>query len=167
MEKGKNDIRPIKEILTFLREEFISNNILDNDLKFVNKKDMYGNWQVKREMSFRPFHTKDINPILKAVPNVMNHNLHHLLIKDFMMLNAGDKVICLLCSDHIFLTDTGPKKQWIPLLKEVMAIEPLHPVQYQNSIFFPFSILVRNNPTRYTIKQRRRWKYDNFARVLG
>ena len=115
---------------------------------------MFGNWQVEREKSFRPFHTKDIEPILKAAPNVMNQNLHRLLLEDSMMLNPGDKLICLIQSNHSFLSSPGLlKKQWIPLLKEVMTIEPMHPVQFQTSLFFPFSPWeVRNHPTRMTKK---------------
>ena len=49
---------------------------------------------MEREKSFRPFHTEeDTDPILKAAPNVMNQNLHRLLLEDFMMLNPDDNVI--------------------------------------------------------------------------
>ena len=84
----------------------------------------------------------------------MNQNLHRLLLEDSMMLNPGDKLICLIQSNHSFLSSPGLlKKQWIPLLKEVMTIEPMHPVQFQTSLFFPFSPWeVRNHPTRMTKK---------------
>ena len=69
---------------------------------------MFGNWQVEREKAFRPFHTKDIDPILRAAPNVMNQNLHRLLLlEDFMMLNPADKVLCLIQSNHPFLSSHG------------------------------------------------------------
>lgn len=136
--KMKKTFDPGKVILTFLRDDYVSMNVVNTNLKFVNKKGVFGNWQVEREKSFRPFHTKDIDPILKAAPNVMNQNLHRLLLEDFMILNPGDKLICFIRSDHSFLSSPGPKKQWIPLLKEIMAIESLHPVQYQKDVFFPF-----------------------------
>ena len=93
--KLKKTFDPEKAILTFLRDDYVSINVNDANLKFMNKKGMFGNWQVEREKSFRPFHTKDIDPILRAAPNVMSQNVHRLLLEDFMLLNPGDNVICL------------------------------------------------------------------------
>ena len=134
--KMEKTFDPEKIILTFLRDHYVSININTANLKFVNKKGMFGNWQVERVKLFRPFHIKDIDPILKAAPNVMNQNIHRLLLEDFMMLNPGDNVICLIRSDRSFLTSPGLKKEqqwckWKHLLKQVMlAIEPMHLVQY-------------------------------------
>ena len=146
-------------ILTFLDNDYISINVKNPNLKFVNKKGMFGNWQVEREKSFRPFHTKDINPILKVAPKNMmrNQNFHNLLLEDFMMLNPGNKLICLIRSDHSFLSSPGLKKQWIPLLKEVMTIQPMHPVQYQTSLFFPFS-WKQSNTIQHDNNNKRKWK---------
>ena len=165
--KLKKTFDPEKAILTFLRDDYVSINVNDANLKFMNKKGMFGNWQVEREKSFRPFHTKDIDPILRAAPNVMSQNFHRLLLEDFMLLNPGDNVICLIRSDHSFLTSPGLKKIWIPLMKEVMTIEPLHPVQYQKDVFFPFSFLVRNNPTRYSMTTKTEMEKQQLCKGTG
>ena len=155
----KKTVDPEKVILTFLRNEYVLINVNATNLKFVNKKGMFGNWLIERQTSFRPFHTKDIDPILKAAPNVMSQNIHQLLLEHFMLLNPGDNVTCLIRSDHSFLTSPGLKKQ--------LAIEALHPVQHKKDVFFPFLFQVRTNPTRYNITTKREIEIRRLCKGTG
>ena len=48
-----------------------------------------------------------------------------------------------------------------------MAIEPLHPVQYQKDVFFPFSFSVRNNPTRYNMTTKTEMEIRQLCKGTG
>ena len=133
--KTKTTYDPKKVILTFLREDRISEIAKKKHLS-INRKGMYGNWQRAREESLKPF--KDFESIFEQAPSPMNQNVHRLLLEDFMLLNPGDKIICLIRSDHEYLSSKSIGRQWMPHLKESITLNPLRPVQYMTKVYFAF-----------------------------
>ena len=77
----------------------------------------------------------------------MNQSMRRLILEDDVMtLKPDTDIICLIRSDHSYLKG-GLSSQWIPLLQSVLVTDPMHPVQYQWNVFFPFRLKVKTNPT--------------------
>ena len=104
-------------MLSFLCESHIK-DIINYTRRFVNRNTAIRNWSKESRQnraSWKPF--QDLKLILESAPDLLSQSYHCLLLESFMLLNPGDVITCLICSDHPFLKDKTLMKKWSSLQK--------------------------------------------------
>ncbi len=144
--KQKICVEPFRHICGFLRESSIESRI--KELKKKKTKMTVGNdiksaltsWSNKHVVSYAPFQSiKEF----KDAPSPLMFNDHRLLLEDFMELQTGDEVMCLISKSHPLVSKKkGSLKQ---VFQETMESDVHQPVQLSRTVYFPLKLVVRSN----------------------
>jgi hypothetical protein len=153
---------PKESILLFLREKHFeaeqgsflhSNNHFKRAyMKFSQRGERRGG------ITWKPF--LELKNKLTDAPCPLSIFHQRLIIEDFMLLEPGESIICLLSSGHYFLNSTvqfGSKQlsnRWVSTIKRALAVSPHKPVILSGVTYFPFQIRVHSNPSVHDFVDR-------------
>ena len=161
--KRKVTYSPQDSILSFLRGPFLSIISRDSDkfdsnhhfkrgyMKFVLKLDNGG-------ITWAPF--RHLYKILKNATCPLTVFHQRLLIEDFMMLEPGATIFCLISPTHYFLNPSAQygsiqiQSQWINLMSKALTFAPYQPLQINGKTFFTITLTVHSNPNLQNFKDK-------------
>jgi hypothetical protein len=146
---------PQDSILLFLRNKHIealhgsslhsSNHFKRGYMKFCL------NGERRSGITWKPF--LDMKDQLEDAPCALSMFHQRLIVEDFMLLEPGDSLICLMSSAHYMLNASAPygskslSNHWKTTIKFALESLPLKPVVFSGITYFPFTIDVHSNPS--------------------
>jgi hypothetical protein len=151
--KKRPYVNPENALLWFLREDFVNANALELDSKFLSTAQLYKPvrdfWSKKTNASKRRNVYAPFEDMKESFIGGWPLSIHYrrLLLKDFMLLNPDDEVVCFMSKQHPFFKSSSWKKN----IKEAMLSKAYEPLVLKGLVFFGFEMKVRRNIYRSDI----------------
>jgi hypothetical protein len=145
--RKKVTVSPNDSMLGFLRINSIANQSSLMGFERINTshhyKKVYNHWKNNKPCTYAPFKSLQQNLEASTFPLTSHHS--RLLLEDFMMLQPGDTILCLISRKHYFLSNKATSTKWKSLLLDVLSIDSFCTIQFQQNRFFAFRLTVKSN----------------------
>jgi len=118
-------------MLGFLRSlsiEKYTKELNGKRLEYSNiMKTSYNNWKNKKNCSWLPFNSLKEQLEQSNYPLTSCHS--RMFLEECMFLQPNDTIICLISSQHYFLSQKSIKSQWVNSISQAMSIDPYKTVK--------------------------------------
>ena len=86
----------------------------NSNFRIINYfKSANNNWFNKKQSIRSPFNDKPTNLLLEAAPFHLTDCHRCLLLEDFMLMDKGSKILCLISKDHPLMKANSPQSDRI------------------------------------------------------
>ena len=143
MKRQKVRALPAKKLCIYLREDRISTALEELEKKknglvahgFI--KSALGNFKIADKKTWKPFDKIGLD----GAPHGLGFGDRRLLLEDYMMLQPGEEVRCLITKKHPFIASN--KGGMLKIIQSTIEDEPYHPIQFGPNVYFVMHLKVR------------------------
>ena len=145
MKRQKVRAVPAKKLCIYLREDRITTALEDLEKKknglvahgFI--KSLLGDFKIADKKTWKPFDKLGLD----GAPHGLGFGDRRLLLEDYMMLQPGEEVRCLITKKHPFIESN--KGGMMKVIQSTIKNEPYHPIQFGQNVYFIMHLIVRSN----------------------
>ena len=152
--RKKVTVRPVTaSMLLFSRESYIAqyaheytNSKKSHGPSINNNSKIAGNaWKWDHKFNWGPF--KALQAKLSGGQFAISVNHNRLLLEDIMLLQKGERVLCMISSNHQILKKTGGNAKFLWNILESVEIDGMRPQSFRKLIYFACNLEVSANQT--------------------